>query len=56
VAWLAPVRARYAELIADPGHLDDVLAAGGATATARAEDTMALVRERVGLLGRASRS
>jgi tryptophanyl-tRNA synthetase len=56
VAWLAPVRARYAELIADPGHLDDVLADGGATAAARAEATLVQVRERVGLLARASRS
>jgi tryptophanyl-tRNA synthetase len=52
VEWLAPVRARYAELIADPVHLDDVLAAGAAKASVQADQTMALVRERVGLLER----
>jgi tryptophanyl-tRNA synthetase len=50
VEWLAPVRERYAALVADPGHLDAVLADGARRAGERAEATMATVRERVGLL------
>jgi tryptophanyl-tRNA synthetase len=50
VELFAPVRARYAELIADPGHLEDVLAEGHAKAKVVAEATMAAVRDRVGLL------
>jgi tryptophanyl-tRNA synthetase len=50
VELFAPVRSRFAELSADPGHLDDVLAAGRAKAAEVAEATMAAVRERVGLL------
>jgi tryptophanyl-tRNA synthetase len=50
VEMFAPVRARYAELITDPDHLDDVLAQGHAKAKVVAEATMATVRERVGLL------
>ena len=50
VALTAPVRERYASLIADPGHLDAVLARGAGRARAVAETTMAAVRERVGLL------
>ena len=41
---LAPVRARRAELVADPGHLRQVLAAGNERATAIAEATLADVR------------
>ncbi len=50
VEMFAPVRARYAELIAAPDHLDAVLAAGAARARDVAVETMAAVRERVGLL------
>jgi tryptophanyl-tRNA synthetase len=50
VALTEPVRVRYAELVADPGHLDQVLAGGAGRAGAVAEKTMAAVRERVGLL------
>ncbi len=50
IELLAPVRARYAELIADHGYLDDVLAAGADRAREVAVSTMATVRDRVGLL------
>ena len=46
----APVRERYAELIADPAELDRLLADGAARAREVAGTTMAAVRERVGLL------
>lgn len=42
---LAPIRARRAELEADPGHLRSVLAEGNARATEVAEATLAEVRE-----------
>jgi tryptophanyl-tRNA synthetase len=50
VDMLAPVRDRYAELIADPAYLDTVLAQGAATAREVAVKTMTTVRERIGLL------
>jgi len=50
VELFAPVRERYAALIADSAHLDAVLADGAARAGAVAAETMATVRERVGLL------
>lgn len=50
VQMLAPTRARYAELIADPAYLDAVLRDGAATARPVAVETMAIVRERIGLL------
>jgi tryptophanyl-tRNA synthetase len=50
VALTAPVRERYAELVADPAHLDAVLADGARRAGAVAETTMSAVRERIGLL------
>jgi tryptophanyl-tRNA synthetase len=50
VELFAPVRERYAELVADPGHLDDVLRDGAARARETAVTTMTAVRERVGLL------
>jgi len=53
VELFAPVRASYAELIADPAHLDAVLAGGAERARAVATPTMATVRERVGLLAAA---
>ena len=50
VEMLAPVRARYAELVADPAGLDAVLADGAARAREVAAATVQAVRERVGLL------
>ena len=50
VELLAPVRERYAELIADKAHLDDVLAAGADRARHTVVRTMSTVRKRVGLL------
>lgn len=50
VELFAPVRARYAELVAAPDHLDALLAQGAARAREVAEATMAQVRDRVGLL------
>jgi tryptophanyl-tRNA synthetase len=50
VALFAPMRERYAELVADPAELDRVLAAGAERARAVAVRTMEAVRERVGLL------
>jgi tryptophanyl-tRNA synthetase len=50
VELFAPIRERYAALIADPGHLDDVLADGAARAREVAATTMATVRDRIGLL------
>jgi tryptophanyl-tRNA synthetase len=56
VTMLAPVRERYAELIADPAGLDDVLAAGADRARETATRTMRTVRKRVGLLAPARRA
>jgi tryptophanyl-tRNA synthetase len=50
ISLLAPVRDRYAELIADPAGLDDVLRDGAERASSVARATMTAVRERVGLL------
>jgi len=50
VDLLAPVRERYAELVADPAALDEVLAQGAGRAREVAVATMCEVRERVGLL------
>ena len=50
VALFAPVRERYADLIADPAELDRVLARGAERAREVAARTMQDVRERVGLL------
>jgi tryptophanyl-tRNA synthetase len=47
---LAPVRERYTELVSDPAGLDDVLKAGAERAREVAAGTMAVVRERLGLL------
>lgn len=48
---LHPVRARYAELSADPGAVEELLRKGADRARDVASVTMARVRERVGLLG-----
>jgi tryptophanyl-tRNA synthetase len=50
---LAPLRARRAELAARPDDVRDILACGTARARAAAIETMALVRERVGVGGSA---
>jgi len=50
VALFAPVRTRYAELIAEPAELDRVLASGADRAREVAAQTLATVRTRVGLL------
>ena len=55
VELLAPVRLRFAELMADPAELDRVLAAGAERARGVAVTTMHAVRDRVGLLAPASR-
>ncbi len=49
VAYLAPVRERYAPLRADEGALEAVLAQGAARAHAIAAPTLADVRERMGV-------
>jgi tryptophanyl-tRNA synthetase len=55
VAFLAPIQARYADLAADPGRVDAVLADGAAKAEAIADDVLARVRHAAGLLPRSSR-
>jgi tryptophanyl-tRNA synthetase len=50
VELFAPVRERYAELLADEAGLDAVLADGAARASETARLTTAQVRDRVGLL------
>jgi tryptophanyl-tRNA synthetase len=50
VAALAPVRERTAKLLADEAALDAMLAHGAARAASVARETMALVRDRIGLL------
>ncbi|UYG16718.1 tryptophan--tRNA ligase [Brachybacterium huguangmaarense] len=49
-AHLAPIRARRAELEKDPGHLFSVLRAGNERANAIADDTLAHVREVMGMV------
>ncbi len=53
VDYLAPVRERYAALRADPTALEEILAAGADRARKMAAETLADVRERMGV-GRAS--
>ena len=50
VELFAPVQQRYAELVADPGYLDEVYEQGAAKASEVAAGTLTTVRERVGLL------
>ena len=49
VEKLAPIAGEMRRLMADPGHIDAVLAAGGERASALAEKTMVDVRRVVGL-------
>ena len=50
IAGLSPIQARYAELRREDRYLDQMLAQGAEQAAAVADETMRLVRERVGLL------
>ena len=45
----APARERYAELMADPAKVDEILAAGAERLRPKAEATMAEVRQKMGL-------
>jgi len=49
VDYLAPVRERYAALRADPGALEEILATGADRARALAAETVADVRQRMGV-------
>jgi tryptophanyl-tRNA synthetase len=49
VAWLAPVRERYEELRGDQAALEDILAAGAEKARAMARETLADVRDAMGV-------
>ena len=49
VAALEPIRARYEELMGDPGEIDRMLSAGAEKAAEVAAPTMDAVRERTGL-------
>jgi tryptophanyl-tRNA synthetase len=49
VETLAPIRDRYEELTANPGHLESVLAEGADRARTIARATMEEVRERMGV-------
>ena len=51
VAHLAPINARYRELLANPDAIDAALKAGAGAAREVAAQTMAEVREAVGFLG-----
>jgi tryptophanyl-tRNA synthetase len=52
VELLRPVQARYAEISADPGAVDAILATGAAKARPLAEATLARVKQAIGLLPR----
>jgi len=49
IAHYAPARERYEELMAAPAMIDDVLAAGAARIRPKADETMAEVRDKMGL-------
>ena len=49
IKLLAPLQSRFAELVADPGETDRILATGAAKARSMAGPTMARVRGRLGL-------
>lgn len=51
VEFVAPVRERHAELLADPTHLRTVLAGGAARASSFAEATLARAEDAMGFLG-----
>ena len=50
VDTFAPVRARYAEFMADPRYLDDVRREGAARACQRAAQTVRRAKRAIGLL------
>jgi tryptophanyl-tRNA synthetase len=52
VEYLRPVQARYAELMADPGEVDRLLAAGAEMASAVADPVLARAASAAGLLRR----
>jgi tryptophanyl-tRNA synthetase len=47
--YYAPARERYLELMANPGRIDEILAAGASRLAPLAADTMAEVRQKMGL-------
>jgi tryptophanyl-tRNA synthetase len=49
VERIGPIRDRYEELVANPGHLEAVLEDGASRARTIAEATMEEVRERMGV-------
>jgi tryptophanyl-tRNA synthetase len=49
IAHYAPARERYEELMAAPAMIDEVLAAGAARIRPKADETMAEVRDKMGL-------
>jgi tryptophanyl-tRNA synthetase len=49
VRYYAPARERYLELQANPGRIDEILAAGAARLAPFAADTMAEVKQKMGL-------
>jgi tryptophanyl-tRNA synthetase len=49
VAHYAPARERYLELQSKPGMVDEILAAGANRLAPMAADTMAEVRQKMGL-------
>jgi tryptophanyl-tRNA synthetase len=49
-ALLAPIRARHAQLMADPGHLRSILAEGRSRVRPVAADTVRRARAAIGLL------
>jgi tryptophanyl-tRNA synthetase len=49
IATYAPARERYLELQADPARIDEILASGAARLAPLAAETMAEVREKMGL-------
>ena len=54
IGKLAPITGEMSRLMADPGHLESVLAEGAEKAQTTAGPIMAEVREKVGLLGRST--
>jgi tryptophanyl-tRNA synthetase len=50
IATLRPIQARHADLRADPGYLDEVLATGAARARERTAATVRRAREAIGLV------
>lgn len=56
VATLEPIRARYEELMGDPGEIDRMLLEGAAKAAEVAGPTMAQVRDRIGFAPKPSQA